>query len=523
MHLIEAAVAGVNDLQNGEKRQVKVGETDVLLLRCNDQFYALGAFCPHNQAPLAEGVINGDRLVCPWHNAYFDWKSGDQLQPPGLDSLPSYAVRIEADRVMVSVPDDASAKRTPTMAQYDPADSRLFVILGAGAAGTHAAETLRVAGYQGRILMVTKDDRLPYDRTTLSKNYFTGKATHDSIMLRSPEFYQQHNIEVLLNQPVAEVNVQAKTIALEGDLTYDSLLIATGGQPRRLDVPGATLANVFTLRSFEDSDAILAAAKTAKQAIVVGSSFIGMETAAGLRQKGIQVTVVSPDSLPFEKILGQELGEVFRDVHAEKGVLFQFDRKVTAIAGDDRVTGVILDDGTRLAADLVVVGIGVQPATDFITGLELEHDRSISVNEYLCAADSVYAAGDIARFPDWRTQTPTRVEHWRIAAQHGRIAAYNMAGQPTKFHGVPVFWSMQFEFPIRYVGHAKDWDEVIVDGDLSDREFIVYYVKDDQVLAAASSQRDTETAAIETLMGLNQMPTVAELRTKKVDLIQRLR
>ncbi|PSB20168.1 NAD(FAD)-dependent dehydrogenase [Phormidesmis priestleyi ULC007] len=526
----EAVVAQFNELQNGEKRQVTVGETAVLLIRHDNQVYALGAYCTHNQAPLVQGVIHDDHIVCPWHNAYFNITTGDQQEPPGLDSLPQYSLRIEDNQVIVTVPDSAAGKRTPDMVQYDPAiDPRTFVILGAGAAGTHATETLRVVGYQGRIVMVTRDDKLPYDRTTLSKNYFTGKATKEKILLRSPAFYEQHHIEVQLNQTVQNVNVNTKTITFQNGetLIYDSLLIATGGQPRQLEVPGADLQNVFTLRSFADCERILKSAQNASQAVVVGSSFIGMEIASGLTQKGVKVTVVSPASLPFEKTLGAELGQLFQQVHEEKGVTFQMGRKVTQLEGAGAVQTVVLDNGgssaaqsVRLPADLVVVGIGVQPVTDFITGIDLHpKDQSVPVDEYLCAAEGVYAAGDIARYPDWRTSDSMRVEHWRIAAQHGRIAAYNMAGKPTKFRGVPVFWSMQFQFPIRYVGHATEWDELIVDGDLNQREFIAFYVKDNQVLAAASSKRDTETAAIAELLRLNQMPTPDELRQGQFKLI----
>jgi apoptosis-inducing factor 3 len=515
----EVAVAQFDELQNGQKRQVKVGETDILLVRWNDQVYALGAYCTHNKAPLAEGILHGEQIICPWHNAYFDITTGDQKEPPGLDSLPRYAVKIEHNQVILTVPESSSDQRTPEMSQYDPnADSRTFVILGAGAAGTHAAETLRVAGYQGRIVMITRDSKLPYDRTTLSKNYFIGKLSKEEILLRSPEFYKQHNIEVRLNQIVENVDTNTKTIALQDGekLIYDSLLIATGAQPRRLNVPGAELPNIFTLRSFADCDHILETAQTASQAVVVGSSFIGMEIAAGLTQRGVKVTVVSPDSLPFEKILGTELGEVFYQVHQEKGVTFQMGRKVTQLEGKGSVETVVLDNGDRLTADLVAVGIGVQPVTNFISGIDLhEKDKSVLVDEYLLAADGVYAAGDIARYPDWHNSNSTnsmRVEHWRIAAQHGRIAAYNMAGEPTKFRGVPVFWSMQFQFPIRYVGYATEWDELIIDGDLAQREFIAFYVKDNQVLAAASSKRDKETAAIAELLRLDQMPAPHELR-----------
>ncbi|AFY96594.1 FAD-dependent oxidoreductase [Chamaesiphon minutus] len=516
MSQTEAVVAQFNELQDGQKLQVTVGDTDILLIRRADRIYAIGAYCTHNKAPLEQGVLHGDCIVCPWHNAYFDITTGDLHQPPGLDSLQRYPVRIDGDSIIVTVPDSSSGHRVPDLARYEPEiDKRTFVILGAGAAGAHAAETLRIEGYQGKIVMVTRDDRLPYDRTTLSKNYFLGKLKADQILMRSAEFYQQHDIEVRLNCPVINVDINTKKVALTNGetLTYDALLIATGTQPRQLNVPGADFANIFTLRSFADSDRILAAAQNAKQAVVIGSSFIGMETAAGLTQKGIKVTVVSPDSLPFERILGAEIGELFYKVHQENGVTFKMGRNVSLIEGESKAQTVVLDNDDRLPTDLIVVGIGVQPVTDFIDGIELNpKDRSVPVDEYLCAAAGVYAAGDIARFPDWRTSESMRVEHWRIAAQHGRIAAYNMAGIPTKFRGIPVFWSMQFELPIRYVGHATEWDEVIIDGDLNRREFIAFYIKDDRVLAAASSKRDTETAAIAELLRIDKMPAPNELR-----------
>lgn len=526
MPTIEAIVANVDDLQDGEKQLAKVGETEILLIRHQGKYLAIGAHCTHYKAPLVEGALSGDRIICPWHNAYFNITTGDQQEPPGLDSLPRYEVKIDGDKVIVSVPEDAAPTRTPPMAKYDAnVDSRTFVILGAGAAGAHAAETLRVANFQGRIIMATQDDCLPYDRTWLSKDYFNGKASKEQMPLRSAEFYQNHDIEVWLNKTAVRVDAQTKTIQfVDSDLLhYDALLLATGGKPRQLEVSGADLQNVFMLRSFSDCDRILEAAKTAAHAVIIGSSFIGMEAAAGLAQKGINVTVISPDSVPFEKTLGQEIGNVFQQVHEEQGVSFQLGRKVDRLEGDGKVAAAILDNGDRLPADMVIVGIGVQPATEFIDGVEHHpKDHSILVNDYLQAADGLYAAGDIARYPDWRTDETTRVEHWRIAAQQGRIAAHNMAGRSTKFRAVPVFWTMQFKFPLRYVGHADQWDELIIDGDLQQRQFIAFYVKDNQILAAATSQRDTETAAINELMRLDRLPTPDELRTGKIDLVEYL-
>ncbi|MEH1847725.1 MAG: FAD-dependent oxidoreductase [Nostoc sp.] len=535
MKQVEAVVANVNDLNDGEMRQVSVGETEILLTRLEGKFYAVGAHCTHYRVSLAQGVLSGHYVVCPWHNAYFDVTTGDQLEPPGLDSLACYGVRIEGENVIVSVPEETTGLRSPAMAQFNPdADGRTFVILGAGAAGAHAAEALRVAGYQGRIVMITQDDRLPYDRTKLTKDYFIGKTSSEEMPLRSPDFYKEHAIEVLLNKQVKQVQTTAKAITFtdsasssdagaSGDsLTYDALLVATGGKPRQLDIPGADLQNILTLRSFDDTDRILTLSKQKGQAVVIGSSFIGMETAAGLSQHGLKVTVISPDSVPFKKTLGEEIGKLFQQVHEENGVSFKLGRKAVQFEGSDKVEAVILDNGDRLKADIVIVGIGVQPATDFLEGIDLHpKDGSVVVDEYLRAADGIYAAGDIARYPDWRTSESLRVEHWRVAAQQGRIAAHNMAGKAVKFRGLPLFWTMQFKFPLRYIGHAKSWDEIIVDGDLQKQEFIAFYVKENKVLAVATSNKNTETAAICELMGLNQMPTVEELRSGIVDLIQR--
>lgn len=519
----EAVVANINDLQDGEMKQVSVGETEVLLARIEGKFHAVGAHCTHYKAPLAEGVISGDRIICPWHNACFSLVTGNQYEPPGLDSLPCYQVRIDKENVIITLPESVAAQRIPSMAKYNPdADPRTFVVLGAGAAGSAAVEVLRQVGFEGRIVMITREHELPYDRTWLSKDYFIGQVSKDEMPLRSPDFYKDHNIEILFDKQAVRVDPTAKTITFnDGEITYDSLLLATGGKPTTLDVEGTDLQNVFTLRSFDDTEQILAACKQASHAVVIGSSFIGMETAAGLTQRGMQVTVVSP-TLPFKSILGAEIGQLFQQVHEEQGVSFRLGTKATKLSGDSKVEAVILDNGERLPADLVVVGIGVKPVTQFLEGVELHEDKSVVVDEYLCAADSLYAAGDIARFPDWRTGEATRIEHWRIAAQHGRIAAYNMAGQKVKFAGVPVFWTMQFEFPLRYVGHTEEWDEIIFDGDLQTREFMAFYVKDNQVLAVAASQRDTEMAAVSELMRLNQMPTPEELHSGVVDLVKKL-
>lgn len=509
-----AVVAQIDDLQNGEMRQVEVDHTPVLLTRIDDQYQAMGAHCTHLGAPLAQGVLSGDRLICPWHNACFHGKTGDQLQPPGFDHLPCYEVQITGNDVVVSVPQQRQRTRTPEMATYDPkADSRLFAILGAGAAGTHAAEMLRSLGFQGRIVLITAEDHAAYDRTVLSKNYLQGKASESSLQLRSPEFYKTHDIECWTGRPVTQVDAanQRLIFADGASLDYDSLLVATGGKARQLSVPGADLRNIFTLRSYRDAEQILKAAKVSR-AVVIGSSFIGMEAAAALTQQGIAVTVVSPESVPFEKTLGAEVGRFFQTVHEQQGVQFKLGTKADHFEGTDTVEAVVLDDGDRCPAELVVVGIGVKPATEILQGVQLNaSDQSVTTDRYLRAADGLYAAGDIASFPD-ATGAMTRIEHWQVAAQQGRIAAHNMLGQTVPFATIPFFWTNQFDIKLRYVGHAESWDDVIVDGDVQEGNFLAFYVHNQQVLAVVGNQRNQEIAMASELMRLNQMPDADTLR-----------
>lgn len=513
-----AVVAQVGDLQAGQMQQVSVDKTRILLVRVEGQFHALGANCTHYGAPLHTGVLSGNRIVCPWHNACFNVVTGDQQQPPGLESLPRYRVEVEGNDVVVWVPEKRQFTRTPEMVNQDQdIDQRLFVILGTGAAGANAAETLRQAGFQGRVVMVTAEAKLPYDRPKLSKQYLEGKAPEKSLPLRSLEFYENHGIEILTDTLATRVDPAQKTISFAGGdtLRYNSLLLATGGQARTLKVPGAELSQIFTLRSFADSDVILAAAEQGQQVVVIGSSFIGMEVAASLTQQGSSVTVVSPESVPFEKVLGPEVGRVFQQEHERQGVTFRLETKAERFEGDNRVQAAVLDNGDRLPADLVVVGIGVEPVTDYLTGVNLNADGSVSTDEYLRVREGLYAAGDMARFP--LAGQPTRIEHWRLAAQQGRIAAQNMAGNQVAFTGVPFFWTGQFDLTLRYVGHAETWDQVLIQGDLSEADFLAYYIQDQQVRAVAGINRDREIAALSELMRLDQMPAVADLEQDSLD------
>jgi NADPH-dependent 2,4-dienoyl-CoA reductase/sulfur reductase-like enzyme/nitrite reductase/ring-hydroxylating ferredoxin subunit len=521
----ELTIAKTDELKDGEMRQVSAGGADILLARVGGKYHAVGAYCTHYGAPLAEGALCGERVVCPWHHACFNVTTGDMEEPPALDSLPRYGVRVEGERVIVSLPDEITDRRTPAMTRRDSsADARLFVILGGGAAGYAAAQTLREDGFRGRVLMVTREDRPPYDRPNLSKDYLQGHAEPGWIPLRADEFFEGHDIEVLREKVVVRVDAATKTITFEGGdtLAYDSLLVATGGTPRRLEVPGSWMKNIFVLRSFADADAIIEAARGASRAVVIGASFIGMETAASLRERKLPVTVVAPGKVPFEKTLGAEIGGLFRRVHEARGVEFKLGPGVARFEGDDAVGAVVLDSGERVEADLVVIGVGVRPATDFLEGVELHEDGGVFVDRHMRAAGGVYAAGDIAYFPSSSAGERQRIEHWRTAQQQGRVAAHNMAGMSVEFDGVPFFWTRQFDAGLLHVGHAEGWDEIVYDGDPQSQNFLAFFVSGERVLAAAGMNRDRDMAALEELMRAGRMPTPALLRNGPVDFLELL-
>jgi NADPH-dependent 2,4-dienoyl-CoA reductase/sulfur reductase-like enzyme/nitrite reductase/ring-hydroxylating ferredoxin subunit len=533
----EARVAFTHDLADGEMKTVTVGDTEVLLSRVDGAFHACGAHCTHYGAPLADGALHGRMVTCPWHHAQFDVTDGALLDAPALDGLARYRVRIDGEHVFVRVPDDAeetpegaayreSGGETPDMADRDfDEHPQTFVIVGGGAAGEMAAETLREAGFEGRVVMITKEDAAPYDRTQLSKGYLGGAAGDDALPLRDDAFYERHGVEILRGLTVTKLDAESKTIhfADAEPLKYDRVLVATGGTPRTLDVPGADLDGIYLLRQWHDAERIVAQAEDAASAVVVGSSFIGMEAAAQLTGRGLDVTVVSTDETPFEAVLGAKVGGVLQRVHEEHGVTFHLGAGVERIEARDGRLAVTTEGGATAEGDFVLVGIGVTPVTDFLSGVTKDDgDGGVIVDDHLTAGDGVFAAGDIAHFPEPHSGQRVRIEHWRVAQQHGRVAARNMAGASEPYRGVPFFWSGQFGVNLRYVGHAESWDEVHIDGSLDDKQFIAYYLKGGDVRAAAGIGRDREVAALHALMLATQTPSADEVKSG-IDLLARLK
>ncbi len=514
MNYNEINLAKVSDFQDGEMKAFTVGDHKIVISRIAGKFYAVGEMCPHYGAPLEEGILSGSRIVCPWHHATYSAQTGKLEEPPALDNLPVYELRIQDNDILVVIPDEVPGSRIPPMVKHDPADQRLLAIIGAGAAGNAAAQTLREDGFKGRVVMITYEAHQPYDRPQLTKEFLEGQSDKDALPLRTEEFYPDYDIELILGQRVKELKVLEKTITFESGvaLKYDRVLIASGAEPRTLTVPGGELKNVFTLRNRDDSSAIIRACENALRVAVVGSSFIGIETAYSLSQRGLKITVIGPDSVPFERAFGQEIGNMFRRLHEENGVIFKLNNKVSKLIGTKKVEAVVLENGECIATDIVVVGIGVKPATSFISGIDLLPDGSVKVDDFFRAAQDVYAAGDIATFPYWYSGEFVRIEHWRTAEQQGRIAAHNMAGKKQAYRSVPFFWTTQVGLYFRYIGYVQDWDEIIMFGDIDSKKFIAYFVKNNRVHAAAGNEYEKEMAAIEELMRRDKMPSPEMLK-----------
>ena len=513
----EQIVAKADDLSDGQMKELEVRGRTILLLRVDGEYKAYVSECPHHGAPLAEGLLHEGRIRCPWHQAVFDARNGDLVEPPALDRLPHYEVRVEGDDVIVVLPSEQpSGIRPPAMAGGGEEDDRTFAIIGGGAAGLAAAETLRQEGFRGRVVVLTREQDISYDRTELSKRYLAD-SEQASPVIRPDKFFIDHDIEVRTGREVTEADVESATISCgEGEpLKFDTLLIATGGLPRTLGVDGEELDGVFTLRSLADCRAIRSAANSASSAVVVGASFIGMETAAALSQRGLKVTIVAPESAPFEQTLGEGIGTMYRKVHEKEGTEFRLGGGVERFEGQEgAVQYALLSSGERLKADLVIVGIGVRPATDFLKGMQTNEDGSISVDANMKAAENVFAAGDVARWPDWRNGAPIRIEHWRLAQQLGRTAARGMLGKDAPYLGVPFFWTSQHKLITEYVGHTAGWKDIVFDGSPAEQDFLAYYVTDGRVHAVAGCGRSWEMAAVAEVLKGAQHPTVDELRER---------
>jgi NADPH-dependent 2,4-dienoyl-CoA reductase/sulfur reductase-like enzyme/nitrite reductase/ring-hydroxylating ferredoxin subunit len=471
-----------------------------VVVRRGGEVRIVGGQCTHYGAPLADGLLVGDTVRCPWHHACFSLETGEALRAPALNPLPTCVVAVRDGRVFATREVEAADGATPPSDGTQPwSTPAAVVVVGGGAAGNAAAEMLRREGYTGPVTMVTADESLPYDRPNLSKDYLAGNAPADWIPLRSAEFYRSHQIDVVAGARATAIDVSARQVVLEGGrrIGFDRLLLATGADPVRLSLPGGDLPHVHYLRTLGDSGRLIDAAKAARTVVVMGASFIGLEVAAALRTRGLAVHVVAPEAQPLEKVMGPQVGAFVRSLHEKKGVVFHLGQSATAIDA----SSVTLKSGERVAADLVVIGVGVRPSVALAEAAGLAMDRGVRVNEYLeTSTPGIFAAGDIARWPDRHTGTAIRVEHWVVAERQGQTAARNMLGRREAFDAVPFFWSAHYDTTITYVGHAERWTEVAIDGDLSAGAATVRLNDGGKTLAVITVGRDLESLRAEAAM-----------------------
>jgi apoptosis-inducing factor 3 len=483
-------------LADGQVLLGHVGQDAVLLARRGNEIFAIGATCTHYGGPLAEGLLVDDTVRCPWHHACFSLRTGEALHAPALSPVGCWRVEQRDGKIFVHDKQEVRESRGRSRAGASPDK---IVIVGGGAAGFAAAERLRREEYQGRITMLSNDDAPPVDRPNLSKDYLAGNAPEDWVPLRPDSFYRDSGIELELRANVSGVDVRSREVVLADGrrFPYDRLLLATGAEPVRLSLPGADLPHVRTLRSLADCRAIIERAKTSRRAVVLGASFIGLEVAASLRTRQIEVHVVAPEKRPMERILGPQMGDFVRALHEEHGVIFHLEDTANAIDGKT----VRLKSGGTLTADLVVAGIGVRPRLELAEKAGLAVDRGVVVGHYLeTSVPGIYAAGDIARWPDLHSGERIRVEHWVVAERQGQAAALAMLGSREPFAAVPFFWSQHYDVPINYVGHAEKWDDLTIDGDIPSRNCLLRYRRNGRVLAVASIYRDVESLQAEVMM-----------------------
>ncbi len=482
-------VARDADLEDSVPASFDFGKSKVLLVRLDGKIFACGAKCTHYGAPLEKGFLRDGILTCPWHNARFDITSGRAVSAPALAHLKCYETKVEGGDIYIR-----AAVKAELPARGNTAN-QTYVILGAGAAGNAAAETLRDEGFAGRVVLVSPEEALPYDRPALSKDFLAGKSNSDWIPLRSQKFYADRRIEILTGRRATAIDPAKRMVALDNGeaLSWDRLLLATGSRPRSLSIPGKDLKGVFLLRSRSDAEAIAKASEGARSAAVIGASFIGLETASALKQRGLDVHLIAPETAPLARIFGEDIGMWLKNVHESQGVKMHLGRKPVEILGSGKAEGVRLDDGTVATADLIVAGIGVEPVVDYLSGTGLLKDNGVPVNSSLqTSMNGIFAAGDIAWVPYAPLEQPIRVEHWAVAERQGQHAARAMLGSPEPYAEIPFFWTRQYDMSLCYLGWAKTFDRIAYRGAVGNEGFLAGFYEKNRLRAVAGFRRNVE-------------------------------
>ncbi|MDV6374478.1 FAD-dependent oxidoreductase [Deinococcus arenicola] len=507
-----------SDVSDGGMHTFEVGDQKVLVTRDGEDFHAFDALCPHAGADLGGGVRCGSRIVCPWHHATFHAGNGSLIEPPALEGLKQYRVKRDGESLSVDL-DDEIKPQPPKPSHED----HHTVIIGGGASGFMAAQTLRHGGYAGKIIMLTAENRAPYDRTALSKAYLSGKKPADKLALGGPDWAKENKIDLREGVKVTKLDRDAHEVHLDGDtLGFDAVIVATGATPNTLSIPGAELDGQYQLRSFRDAEKLKEAAQ-GKNIVVIGSSFIGLEAASSLVEGAKSVTVIGKDAEIMSRALTPKVGRAIRKLHEDKGVKFHLDAEVAAIEGPQKAEAVRLKSGETVKADLVLLGIGVKPNSDLLSDLANEKG-AVPVDAHLLVAPNVYAVGDIALAPTVLGEM--RVEHWRVALQEGMAAAQSIlesSDLEKMDQRVPFFWTQQYGKSLRYVGHAESLDDTHLWGNPDELKFIEFAFKDARAVAASGMGMDKDLAAFEELLRLGRAPGAADIRKGEFSLVERLK
>jgi NADPH-dependent 2,4-dienoyl-CoA reductase/sulfur reductase-like enzyme/nitrite reductase/ring-hydroxylating ferredoxin subunit len=476
------AAAESSELEEGKPVKKKVGKRNVMLVRIDGKVHASGAKCPHYGAPLEKGVLIDHILACPWHTARFDLTTGKTVSPPALGDPAAYEAREEEGKVYI--------KKIPrSLEEVSPNEDTTFVLLGGGAAGCAAAMTLRDEGFKGRVVMVTRENDLPYDRPALSKAHMEGALEPKWLPLKDEDFYKKRAIEVMKNAEVDSVDTGSRQLRFSdgNTLSYDKLLIATGGVPKAPPIEGTGLDRFFLLRSKQDALNIGSVVEQAERAVILGASFIGMEAAASLASRGMEVQVAAPEEVPMARVFGERIGSYLMQGHEKKGVQFHMGVFAQEARENNGGIEVTLSDGSTLSGDLVIAGIGVAPAVGFLEGSGLVKEGAVPVDSTLkTSAENVYAAGDIAIVPDHLSGGSRRVEHWVEAQRQGQHAARVMLGSDEPFRQAPFFWTKQFDMALKYVGYAQGYNQIAYRGEVEQGSFLAGFYKGGRLLAAAA-------------------------------------
>ncbi len=482
-------VLSLSDIEENIPKLIEYGEDRVLVHRSGEEITAVSAACTHHGGPLEDGLLIDHVLTCPKHGSRFDVSTGICQCPPAFKDLSLFETKTEGGTLLLR------RKKLEPVSVILRKESGTFLIIGSGAAGTAAAVTLRREGFAGRLIMVTAETLLPYDRPQLSKDSLSGNLVGGTVFLQNEEYFNSRKIELLMGRQIAQVDPKNRQIVFMDDdfLLYDKLLLATGGIPRTPGIPGTDLRNFFLLRNLSDAESIAAAAGTAESVLIIGAGFIGLETAASLRERGLEVHVIAPEQVPLAGVFGRRIGERMMKIHEERGVKFHLGKSVVRLTGEGSVEGAELSDESTLKADMVVAGIGIIPAVHFFEDIGIVENTVIPVDEHMATGvEGIYAAGDNTLVRDFITGGMRHVEHWSEAMQQGQHAARCMMGSEEQYRGVPFFWSKQYDTVIRYAGNIPKIRKIRYLGDVEKGDFIAGYYRGNRLCAVSAVGKDRE-------------------------------